>query len=86
VIFFFVGFRFVVLLRSREIVVVDSIAVANWVAMMYPLHYVVNACECLYSHTWTSCFFSTGKSMSVFDTLEDLDADTILAKVDKISK
>lgn len=27
-----------------------------------------------------------GKSMSVFDTLEDLDADTILAKVDKISK
>jgi hypothetical protein len=53
---------------------------------MYPLHYVVNACECLYSHTWTSCFFSTGKSMSVFDTLEDLDADTILAKVDKISK
>ena len=27
-----------------------------------------------------------GKTMSVFDTLEDLDADTILAKVDKISK
>jgi len=27
-----------------------------------------------------------GKTMSVFDTLEDLDADTILAKVEKISK
>jgi len=27
-----------------------------------------------------------GKTMSVFDTLEDLDADTILAKVKKISK
>lgn len=27
-----------------------------------------------------------GKTMSVFDTLEDLDADTILAKVSKISK
>lgn len=27
-----------------------------------------------------------GKTMSVFDTLEDLDADTILAKVDKIGK
>ena len=26
-----------------------------------------------------------GKTMSVFDTLEDLDADTILAKVSKIS-
>lgn len=29
---------------------------------------------------------SGGKTMSVFDTLEDLDADTILAKVDKIGK
>jgi hypothetical protein len=28
----------------------------------------------------------SGKTMSVFDTLEDLDADTILAKVDKIKK
>ena len=27
-----------------------------------------------------------GKTMSVFDTLEDLDADTILEKVAKISK
>jgi hypothetical protein len=27
-----------------------------------------------------------GKTMSVFDALEDLDADTILAKVDKIRK
>lgn len=27
-----------------------------------------------------------GKTMSVFDTLEDLDADTILEKVSKISK
>jgi hypothetical protein len=27
-----------------------------------------------------------GKTMSVFDTLEDLDADTILQKVDRISK
>lgn len=27
-----------------------------------------------------------GKTMSVFDTLEDLDADAILAKVDKIGK
>lgn len=27
-----------------------------------------------------------GKTMSVFDTLEDLDADTSLAKVEKISK
>lgn len=27
-----------------------------------------------------------GKTMSVFDTLEDLDADTSLAKVSKISK
>lgn len=29
---------------------------------------------------------SPGKTMSVFDALEDLDADTILEKVDKISK
>ena len=29
---------------------------------------------------------ANGKTMSVFDTLEDLDADTILAKVSKISK
>ena len=27
-----------------------------------------------------------GKTMSVFDTLEDLDADTSLAKVSKIGK
>jgi len=27
-----------------------------------------------------------GKTMSVFDTLEDLDADTILKKVDRIGK
>jgi hypothetical protein len=27
-----------------------------------------------------------GKTMSVFDALEDLDADTILVKVDKIGK
>ena len=27
-----------------------------------------------------------GKTMSVFDTLEDLDADAVLAKVSKISK
>jgi hypothetical protein len=27
-----------------------------------------------------------GKTMSVFDTLEDLDSDTVLAKVDKIGK
>jgi hypothetical protein len=27
-----------------------------------------------------------GKTMSIFDTLEDLDADTSLAKVSKISK
>jgi hypothetical protein len=27
-----------------------------------------------------------GKTMSVFDALEDLDADTILAKVDRIRK
>ena len=29
---------------------------------------------------------SPGKTMSVFDTFEDLDADTILAKVEKIGK
>ena len=29
---------------------------------------------------------AAGKTMSVFDTLEDLDADTSLAKVAKISK
>jgi hypothetical protein len=27
-----------------------------------------------------------GKTMSIFDTFEDLDADNILAKVDKVSK
>jgi hypothetical protein len=27
-----------------------------------------------------------GKTVSIFDTMEDLDADTILAKVDKIGK